>query len=93
LYAYLAYLLQFISESGDLHRLKFKAAIFFSLFKIVKNIIALKYCWQLNDTRLWHHTNGGRHCGGGWALQRSAFRNQNDHQPLGSSYVSDTALL
>jgi len=30
---------------------------------------------------------------GGWALQRSACGDRNDHQPFGSSYVSDTALF
>jgi len=30
---------------------------------------------------------------GGWALQRSACRDQNDHQPPGSCYVSDTTLF
>jgi len=29
-------------------------------------------------------------CDGGWALRRSACRDRNDHQPRGSSYVSDT---
>jgi len=35
----------------------------------------------------------GAPCGGGWALQCSACRYWNDHQPPGSSYVSDTALF
>jgi len=37
-------------------------------------------------------TNGGRPCGGGWALRRSAW-DRNDHQPPGSSYLSDTVLF
>jgi len=32
-------------------------------------------------------------CGGGWALRHYAFRDRNDHQPPGSSYVSDTAIF
>jgi len=32
-------------------------------------------------------------CGGGWALQRFACRDRNDHQPPGSSYASDTAIF
>jgi len=31
--------------------------------------------------------------GGGWALRRSAYRNRNNLQYSGSSYVSDTALF
>jgi len=32
-------------------------------------------------------------CAGEWALQCSACKNRNDHQPSGSSYVSDRALF
>jgi len=31
-------------------------------------------------------------CGGGWAL-RADRRDQNDHQPTGSTYVSNTTLF
>jgi len=32
-------------------------------------------------------------CGGGWALRRNAFRDRNDYQLPGSTYVSNTVLL
>jgi len=44
-------------------------------------------------TNLQHPTNVVAPCGGGWALRRCKCRDRNDHQPPGSSYVSDTALF
>jgi len=32
-------------------------------------------------------------CGGEWALRCCACRDRNDHQPPGSSYVSDPVLF